>query len=185
MKLQDFLLEATIVELRKHVDVISEDVNQYLTLALAKIKNKSPDEAFKDGDSTAVNLDHLTSIVIGLKILANNDYRSVMTRNDIGIQASNPKELFKLFTDVSKDGNSDPSYVVKAFDSICKLAPTAVKKQRSEFEKLRSGSDAERRQVAQELEQFTHKVSQSYGKLRQQAQSSNKQIDIKTLSQSI
>ena len=123
--------------------------------------------------------------MVGLKILANSDHRAAFTRDDIGIQPNNPKELFKLFNDIAKDGN-DPSYVKKAFKTIGTLAPTALKKQRSEFEKLKVGSDAERRAGIQELEQFSNKVTQAFGKLRSQAQKSNAPVDssIKTLSTS-
>lgn len=185
MKLQQIVLESALVAAREAVrDMILEDVTQYLALTLGKLKNKSPEEAFKSGDKTAVDLDHLTSIVVGLKILANSDHRAAFTRDDIGIQPNNPKELFKLFNDISKDG-TDPGYVKKAFERIGSLAPTAVKKQRAEFEKLKVGTDAERRSAVKELETFSNKVTQAFGKLRAQAQKSNHSAnDVKTLSSS-
>ena len=185
MKLKEFIVESALVEMRNFVaNNLFEDVNQYLTMTLAKIKNKSPAEAFKQGDPTAVDLDHLTSIVIGLKILSNADHRDAMTKDDIGISPNDPKQFFKLLADVAKDGK-DTTDVKKVFDKIAKLAPTAIKKQRTEFEQLRSGEDAERKHVQQKLEQFTHKVSQLYGKLSQLASGakSKNMNDVKTVGQ--
>lgn len=188
MKLNEFILESALVEMRSFVaNNLFEDVNQYLSMALAKIKNKKPEEAFKEGDPNAVDLDHLTSIVIGLKILSNADHRDSMTKDDIGISPNDPKQFFKLLADVAKDGK-DTNDVKAVFAKIAKLAPTAIKKQRTEFEELRSGEEAERKQVQQKLEQFILKVSQLYGKLRQAATtsaSSGKNMnDVKTVGQS-
>lgn len=183
MKLKEFIVESALIEVRSYVaNNLFEDVNQYLSLTLAKLKNKKPEEAFKDGDRNAVDLDHLTSIVVGLKVLANSDHRAALTKSDIGIQANDSKEIFRLFSEISKDGNDNPQ-VEKVFASIAKLAPTAIKKQRSEFEQLKSGDDAERNHIIQQLEQFLHKVSQAYGKLRQSSNkpSSNNINNMKTV----
>ena len=182
MKLQEFVVESALSEIRKQITSdLFEDVNQYLSLTLAKLKNKKPEELFKTGDPHAIDLDHLAQVVIALKVLGNSDHRSALSKNDVGFQASDNKELFKFLTDVSKDGK-DPTYVKKAFAVIAKLTPTAIKKQIEEFQKLRDGEDAERQQVIKNLEQFMHKVSQYYGKLRGTSQAKQDISDVKTIS---
>jgi deoxyribodipyrimidine photolyase len=161
MKLREIVLESALSEIRRVVEVhLLEDVNQYLALTLAQIKNK------KKEDLKTIDLDHLTAVIVGLKVLSNSELRQSLSKNDIGIQPNDPKEIFKLFTDVSKD-SKDPAYVKKVFDVIAKLTPTAMKKQRSELDKLSSDSDSEKQNVVRDIEQFMHKVSQAYGKLRQ------------------
>jgi Fe-S cluster biosynthesis and repair protein YggX len=179
--LQSFLLESAISEFQKdYIDILSEDINQYLSTTLVILKNKKPEDAFKDSDPKAINVDHLAKVIVGVKVLGNQEHRSALTKTEIGFQASDNKELFKFLTDVARDGK-DPTHVQKAFDFIAKLAPTAIKKQTIEIEKLKTGNDQERKQVIQDLEKFLHKVSQYYGKLRQSSNQTTK-IDSDKLS---
>jgi hypothetical protein len=181
MKLKEFIIESAISEIRKSfTQELFEDVNQYLALTLAKLKNKKPEEAFKTGDPHAIDLDHLSQVIIAMKVLGNSDHRSALTKNEVGFTPADSKELFKFLSDVAKDGN-DPQYVKKAFAVIAKLTPTAIKKQTAELQKLKDGSDAERSEVIRNLEQFMHKVSQYYGKLRSAGTKSTSVQDVKTL----
>ena len=181
MRLQEFIIESAIAEIRKSItQELFEDVNQYLALTLAKLKNKKPEEVFKTGDPQAIDLDHLSQVIIAMKVLGNSDHRSALTKNEIGFTAADSKELFKFLSDVAKDGN-DPQYVKKAFAVIAKLTPTAIKKQNSELQKLKDGTDSERSAIIRNLEQFMHKVSQYYGKLKSAGTKSSSLQDVKTL----
>ena len=162
MKLNQLVLESAIHDFRSK---LNEDINQYLSLALGKIKNKSPEEVFDPKDPKSVSLDQLANVIVSLKILSNSDYRQSMTRRDVGINPNSAKEVFKLLTDIDKEGK-DPVYVKKVIKALTALAPTAVQKQRKELEDLKSEDEAIRRKAIQKIEQFLHKVSQSYGKMK-------------------
>jgi hypothetical protein len=166
MKLRDLLVEAAIVDIRTMiVERLLENVNDYLSLTMAKLKNKKPEEAFKAGDPQAVDLDHLALIVTGLYILSNPDYRAGITKQDVGMNPNDLKELFNLLDQVNKQGK-DPIAIQNVFKMLCNLAKPALKKKRAELDILQTGDDAERKHELQELEKFTLKVSQMFNKLK-------------------
>lgn len=101
---------------------VVDSVDDFLSLTLAKLKNKKPEDNFKEGDANAIDLDHLAKIVVGLKILANPDHRAGITKRDIGINPNDAKDLFNLLDKVDKTGK-DPEAVTVVFTALGKLAP--------------------------------------------------------------
>ena len=182
MKLREITTAGSLIEMREFIaENLYESIDQYLAITLGKLKNKKADELFKDGDANAIDLDHLAAIVVGVKVLGDKNYRSAFSKDDLGIQVNDPKDLVKLFNDVSRDGKSDPSYVKKVFSTISKLAPTALATQQKEFELLKTGTDPERQHIISNLERFLHKFTQAFGKLKQSAQGSQGKPNIKTV----
>lgn len=179
MLLKEFVVQSALFEARKYVrDNLMENINDYLSLTVAKLNGKKPEDVAK-GKPDYIDLGHLAFIVTGLKILANPDYRTGLTKQDVGINPNDAKELFNLLNRVDKQGK-DPSDVINVFIALCKLAPAALKKQRAELEIFQTGDDAERKHAAQELQKLISKVSQTFGKLRV-ASTSTRGVDIPSL----
>ena len=179
MKLKEFLLESALTEMKAHIkDNLFENINDYLSLTLAKINNKKPQDLFKPG-ADMLDLDHLAMIITGLKIVANPDYRAGLTKNQIGINPNDAKDLFNILNQVDKMGKDQPG-VINVFKALCKLAPSALKNERAELEIFKTGDDAERKHQAQELQKLIVKVGQMFNKIRNAA-SSTRGVDIPSL----
>jgi|ERR1035437_478613 hypothetical protein len=179
MLLKEFVVQSAIFEARNYIrDNLIENVNDYLSLTLAKLNNKKPEDTAK-GKPDYIDLGHLAVIVTGLKILANPDYRTGLTKQDVGINPNDAKELFAVLNKVDKDGK-DPEDVLNVFIALCKLAPAAAKKQRAELEIFQTGDDAERKHAAQELQRLIIKVGQMFNKLRASS-TTTRGVDIPSL----
>jgi len=179
MKLKEFLVESALVEAKAYIrDNLFENVNDYLSLTLTKINNKKPQDLFKAGPDM-LDLDHLAMIITGLKIVSNPDYRAGLTKQDVGINPNDAKELFNLLNQVDKQGK-DQSSVMNVFKALCKLAPQGLKNERTKLDIFKTGDDAERKHEAQELQKLVVKVGQMFNKIRTAA-NSTRGVDIPTL----
>lgn len=155
-----------------------ENVNDYLSTTLAKLSNKKPEDTAR-GAKNYIDLGHLAFIITGLKILANPDYRTGLTKSEVGINPNDAKELFDILNRVDRNGK-DPADVINVFIALCKLAPAGLKRQRAELEIFQTGDESERRHAAQELQKFLLKVSQMFNKVRV-ASNSTRGVDIPNL----
>lgn len=170
MRLRDLVTESAIYELRQRCrELLAESVVDYLGVTLAALKHKKPSEMKLD-------IEHLASIVAGLKVLSNKEYRGAMTQDDVGINPSSAKELFKLFDDVAKDGN-DPKNVADVFRALSKIAPNVFKKEAEALEALKSEDEATRKEAITKLDAFSTKVSQMFNKVKSMANSSDKSAE--------
>jgi len=180
MKLKEFLVESAIIEARAYIrDNLFENVNDYLSLMLTKLSNKKPEDNFKSGSPDAVDLDHLAMIITGLKVVANPDFRAGLTKQDIGINPNDAKELFNVLNQVDKMGK-DQSGIINVFKALCKLTPAGLKHERAKLDIFKTGDDAERKNQAQELQKLVVKVSQMFNKIKTSA-SATRGVDIPTL----
>jgi hypothetical protein len=180
MKLKEFIIESAIVSVKEHVrDHLLENVNEYLSAVFAKLNNKKPQDLFKLNDPNAIDLDHLASILTGLKVLAEPDYRVSLTKRDVGINPNDAKELFNLLNLIDRQGK-DPDQIKNVFTALCKIAPGALKQQRQEIEILKTGDDAERKHEVQALQKFMIKISQMFGKIRTASQGT-RGVDVPSL----
>lgn len=170
MLLRDFVTESAIAELRVRVkDKLSESINDYMAVTIAQLKNKKPEELFK-GSNPMINLENLASIIAGLKVISNREYRGAMTAKDIGINPNSAKELYKLLDDVAKDGKN-PKDVEDVFRALKTMAPTMYKKEVEALEDLKSEDDAKRKEAITSLVTFATKIGQTFGKIKAAAQS--------------
>jgi hypothetical protein len=180
MRLKEFLIESSI---NKASNFISQNLNEsvvdYLQLVYAKLKNKKPEELFKQGSRDALDLDHLAMIITGLKIIAEPDYRASITKQDVGVNINDAKELFNLLNQVNKLGD-DPASIVNVFKALTKLAMPSLKRQRQELEILKVGDDAERDHMAQNIQKLTLKTTQLFNKVRA-ASTGTRGVDVPTL----
>ena len=180
MKLQEFLIEAALVQTRNYViSNLFENVNEYLSLTMAKFKNKTAEQTSKVGSPEYIDLDHLAIIITGLKILSNTDYRAGIDKRDIGINPNDAKDLFGLFDKIDKNGN-DPTEVVNVFKALIKIAPAGYDAQRKELDVFKSGDDSQRNKAIQELQKLLLKVTQIFNKVRTSA-NSTRGVDIPSL----
>jgi hypothetical protein len=180
MKLKEFIIESAIASARKHVrENLLENVNDYLSLVLAQLNNKKPQDLFKADDPKALDLNHLAMIMTGMKIIADPDYRAGITKRDVGMNPNDAKELFNLLNLVDKQGK-DQDQIKNVFVALCKLAPGALKKQREELDILKAGDDAERKHEIANLQKFMIKTSQLFNKVRVASQGT-RGVDVPSL----
>ena len=175
MLLKEFVLESAITSSRNE---LFENVSEYLTLTLAKLNKRQLDISNKES-LDYVDLSHLAIIVTGLKILANPDYRTGLTKREIGINPNDSKDLIAILNRVDKQGK-DPRDVLNVFLALCKLAPSGLKQQRQELEAFATGTDDERKKAAQELQKFIIKASQMFNKIKFSS-SSTRGVDVASL----
>lgn len=156
MKLRQINTEVAIFELREQVGVVlGESISDYFAMALAQIKNgKTPD------------LDQLAELIAGLKVLSHADHRESMTRDDIGINPNNMKELFNVLNGVTKDGKNMPKLTADMFAALKSIAPSMYRKTREELEVLEKGEKAAKEQLTRKVEAFATKVNQLFYKLK-------------------
>ena len=156
MKLGLLNQEVAIYEIRERIGtLLSESISDYLSMTIAQLKNDKP-----------VDLDKLAEIVAGLKVIGNRDHRESLTKDDIGINPNNVKELYSLLNAVSKDVSKSEKMVGEVFSSLKHIAPSMYKKTREEFKTFESGTKAEKEQLIQKISAFSTKVNQLFYKLR-------------------
>lgn len=179
MKLREFIIESAFVSTKQIVkDSLFEGVNDYLSLIVAKVNNKKPEDLFKPGPD-AIDLDHLAMIITGLKIIADSGYRTGISKQDIGINPNDAKELFNLLNNIDKNGK-DSAGVVNVFKALCKLSPVGFKKQREELDIIKTGDDAARKAAAQSIQKLTIQIGQIFNKVKTSA-STTGGVDIQSL----
>lgn len=159
MKLSQLNNEIAIFEIREMVgELLSESISEYLGMVVAQLKNDKP-----------VDLDKLAQIVAGLKVIGNRDHRESLTKDDIGINLNNVKELYSLLNAVPKDAAKSDKMVDEVFTALKSIAPSMYKKTRQEFEIFEKGTKAEKQQLIQKISAFSTKVNQLFYKLRHEA----------------
>ena len=161
MEFSNYLIEATVLNvINQHKQVLIENVNEYLALVVAKLKNHK--DPFNAPEGQRIDLDHLANVVVGLKILGDSDFRQPITKKDIGFNPTDPKDLFNFLNKIDKLGK-DPVDVEHILQGLAKIAPSAIKKQQDEFNLLKSGTPAQKQAITSKLEAFMHKVTQIFG----------------------
>lgn len=156
MKLGLLNKDVAIYEIRERVGThLSESISDYLGMTIAQLKNDKQ-----------IDLDKLAEIVAGLKVIGNKDHRESITKDDIGINPNNVKELYNLLNSVSKDISKSDKMVDEVFTALKSIAPSMYKKTRQEFEVFEKGTKAEKEQLIQKISSFATKVNQLFYKIR-------------------
>lgn len=156
MKLRQINTEVALFELREQVGtILGESISDYLAVALAQLKNgKTPD------------LDQLAELIAGLKVLSHSDHRESLTRDDIGINPNNMKELFNVLNGVTKDGKNMPKLTAEMFAALKSIAPSMYRKTREELATLEKGEKAAKEQLIRKIEAFAMKANQLFYKIK-------------------
>jgi len=162
MKIRELVPSSARFEVRKALEEkLSEAINKHLNNAVIALKSRDETDATDKG----VDLDQLASLIAGLKVLSKDTYRSAMTKDDIGINPNNAKELFGLLDKVPDKAQaklSGPS--AEVFTALAALAPSLLKKERDELAGLLDKDANKRRAAVNQLHAFATKVDQMYSK---------------------
>lgn len=156
MLIQELLIIGSSLELRnKFNDVLLEDVNKNLLSAVAAIKAKRPEN---------VNAEVLAKIITGLKIITNAQYRSALTKGDVGINPSNVKELLAMLDTVPNAPKADlTGSSEKFFTAVCSLSKSLLA---STEDMIKKATDEQDASAINELSVFAGKVDTMVTKLR-------------------
>lgn len=171
MKLLDISTEAVIVEVRRVINqLLAESISDYLSLAVARLKSKTPSELFMPGPYQ-FDLDQFAEVIAGLKVLSKADYRETLTHEDLGIDPNDFRELFKFLQSVTRDGKEMPKLTRSVFASLKHVAPSLFKKTRDELEVLKSGRGEKRTEEIRNLSAFVTKANEMFNRVKHQATS--------------
>ena len=145
--------------------VLTESVSDYLSLAIARLKSKKPEELFLPG-SYAHDLDQLAEVIAGLKVLANAEHRDTLTKDDLGINPNSYADLYKLLQSIPRDSQNWPKLTDAVFKALKTIAPGIFKKTRQELEILKDGSSGERKELIAKIEGFAKDVNELFYKVK-------------------
>ena len=156
MKLHQLSSEIALFELREQVGLLlSESISDYLALTLALLKNGHP-----------VDLDQLAQFMSGLKVIGDPEHRSSMTKDDIGFNPNNFKELFNILNTITKNGKDVPRTTADVFVALKSITPSLFKKVRAELEVFEKGTKSEKEQQIRKIQAFSTKVNQLFYKIK-------------------
>lgn len=164
MKIRDLVAESAAYEVRKLVEQkLLESVSKHLSSIAAALKARKDDNA----DMMGVDPEQLANIITGLKVIGKKEYRDVITKDDIGINPTNAKELFSLLDKVPDKAQAklDKSSA-DIFRALSSLAQSLSKKDQEDIEMLGSDDEAKRRSAVNKLSSFASKVDQMYNQVK-------------------
>jgi hypothetical protein len=144
--------------------MISESITDYFAVQLSKLKNKPTDELFDGSDK--FDIEQLAKVITALKVLSNKDYRSVMSREDIGIHPNSAKELFKFLDTVEKSGKNDRDTEM-VFNALKQLAPSMYRKELEALEKLKNKDSTIKQEAVKKIEELAKRVNEMFKKLKE------------------
>lgn len=156
MKLRDLSPEVAIWDARLQIGrLLSESISDYLAHTIAALKNEQK-----------VDLDQLAEFISGLKMLGDDERRSALSKEDLGINPNNFKELFNVLSSVSKTGKDLPKMTDEVFDALRSMSPSGVKNAREELSVLENGTRAQKQEAIKKLQDFTSKFNQFFYKIK-------------------
>jgi hypothetical protein len=171
MKLRDLNESTMLFEIRHSIaNILSESINEYLSQIVALLKNSKQEELF-DKENPKIDLEQLASMITGLKVLSNPDYRKAMTDEDIGFNPSSAKDFFHMLDSIPKDGKNIPKLTDRAFVALKSLAPSLYQKEYDAAQELKDGDEEQVKAGIKRLDTLSNKVSQMFNLLKSKAQS--------------
>jgi hypothetical protein len=158
---KSFLRESLEAELLEHLrgDVfLQESVLDLFSKAVAQVKNA-------DGVPKGVDVTQLATMMTFLSILGNTSHRAAMTKDDIGIDPSNVKDLYDLLNKVKGTGaqEGDVENVVK---NVVGLAPSQLHKTEEDLQQLTSDDPTARKAVVDRITAFYTKLQAAMAKMK-------------------
>lgn len=147
----------------KFNEVLLEDINRHLLTAVAMLKHRKPGE---EKSTKGLDFDTLAMLITGLKIISKEDYRSAMTKDDVGINPNNFKELLDLLNQVpNAPGEILPKQALTFFTAVCHHSTSALNHTKSLLKRTISDNPAEVKTALAELTAFSTKVDLLVNKL--------------------
>lgn len=141
-----------------------EAVNKNLLAAVAAFKAAKPE---KGDELRGVDTDVLAKLITGIKVITKPEYRSALTKDDVGINPNNVRDLLAMLDEVPnapKDKLSGTT--AKFFTAVCSLSKSLLEKSKTLVKNCSSTDPEERTEALKELTQFASKVDQLVTRMR-------------------
>lgn len=121
-----------------------------------------------DHEKTAkLDLETIADIVTAIKLLTNADYRSVMTKHDVGIDPNNADQLLKMLDSIPSDPTKELPNNTRKFVRAVALMSKSQRSQEMENLKALLSSDKHVRAKAQdELTALSSKIIKAIERLK-------------------
>lgn len=165
MLIQELLIIGAETSVRKKFnDLLLEDANKFILSAVAALKAQKPEQ----GDELrGVDIETLAKLITGIKIITKAEYRSAMTKDDVGINPNNAKELLDMLDTVPNAPKDKlQGGAAKFFTAVSSLSKSMLEKTKELIKQAISTEKAERDAALKELTIFASKVDQMVAKLR-------------------
>jgi hypothetical protein len=158
MKINDLIIESLVFEIRLTMrEALSEAITDYFAQILAKLRRA--EELSHD------EVQRVSSLIAGIKVLSVPQYRQAMTRSDIGINPNSARELHDLLVKIPKDGKLD-RLTDEVFQALSKIAPSIFKKELEEIEALNRAPKQEHEHQVNKLAALFAKIYQAFNKTK-------------------
>lgn len=166
MLLRHLVYNRYITELQDHphLAALLEDAGALLHAAARAAKSDREElEKF--------DMNELADVITAIKLLTNPNYRSVMTRRDIGVDPRNAEELLQMLGSIpslpSKDMPSKTKEFVKA---LALMGKSLRAKELEELKKLLGASSSERDKAISDLQALSNNVVKALDSLKAKAE---------------
>lgn len=153
MKLGHVSSEIAIFEIRSQL--LNESICEYLGTTIAQLRNDK-----------SIDLEKFAEVITALKVLSNIDHRESLTRDEIGFNPNDARELFSFLNAVNRDITKSEKFVNEIFSEFKNIAPSLFKRTLSELDVLKNGTKIEKQQLIQSLSSFIMKVNQLFNKVK-------------------
>lgn len=162
MLLRHLIIDRYLEALQKQpkLHALLEDAGGTL-MAAVRLAKSDLDKAEK------LDLEQLADIITAIKLLTNADYRQAMTKQDVGIDPNNARDLLKMLDTIPSDPAKQLPSSTRSFVRTVALMSKSLRTKELEALKALVSTDASKRQAAQaELGKLASMVATALEKLK-------------------
>lgn len=162
MLLRHLIIDRYLEALQKQpkLHALLEDAGGTL-MAAVRLAKSDLDKAEK------LDLEQLADIITAIKLLTNADYRQAMTKQDVGIDPNNARDLLKMLDTIPSDPAKQLPSSTRSFVRTVALMSKSLRAKELEALKALVSTDASKRQAAQaELGKLASMVATALEKLK-------------------
>lgn len=167
MQFKTYLSKKTTAELFEAFEqdeILMEGVVDFIGKYVAQIKNKE--------DLSDVDISQLAVMMTALQILGDKDLRDSITKDDVGIDANDTKQVYNLLQNVKATGTQE-SGVKKIINGIVNLAKSKLKSNVEVLTKMKDGDDTEKRNAINAVTKMYGNLQASIQKMKSSVSGSN------------
>ncbi len=160
MQFKSFITKNTTKNLFESIqndEVLMEGIVDFIGKYVAQIKNKD--------DLSTLDISQLAVMMTALQILGDKDLRDSITKDDVGIDAADTKQVYNLLQNVKAEGSQE-SGVKKVINGIVQLAKTKLKANVDTLALLKSDDETEKKNVINMISKMYSNLQQSMNKMK-------------------
>lgn len=162
MLLHHLVINRYLEAIQKHSKLVAllEDAGGAL-MATARIAKSDLEKLEK------LDLEQLADIITAIKLLTDSNYRSAMTRSDVGIDPNNAEQLLKMLDTIPSDPAKQLPTAARDFvKSVALMSKSLRAKELASLKELTSSDRAKREQAHTSLGKLASLIASSLEKLR-------------------